>query len=154
MLSSLVRNPKDFWAGLIYTFIGSGAVVIASDYGMGRALKMGPGYFPTFLGGVLTLIGVISLIRSFVTKGEPVGGFAVKVTILLIAATLLAGLLLRNAGIAIALPILVVISAYASIKFRWLPTLALAAGLTLFCIAVFIKGLSIPLPIIGRWLGG
>ena len=72
----------------------------------------------------------------------------------ILAATLLAGLLLRNAGVLVALPILVIVSAYASVKFRWLPVLALAAGLTVFCIIVFIKGLTIPLPIIGRWLGG
>jgi hypothetical protein len=30
----------------------------------------------------------------------------------------------------------------------------MAAGLTIFCVFVFLKGLGIPLPIIGPWLGG
>jgi hypothetical protein len=50
--------------------------------------------------------------------------------------------------------LLIIISASASAKFRWLPTLLIAAGLTVFCILVFIKGLGIPLPVIGTWLGG
>jgi hypothetical protein len=49
------------------------------------------------------------------------------------------------------MPALVIISAYASIRFRWGEALALAAGLTLFCIFVFLKGLGVPLSIVGSW---
>jgi hypothetical protein len=56
--------------------------------------------------------------------------------------------------LAIALPALVVISAYASVHFRWGASLALAAGLTVFCILVFLKGLGVPLPVLGWWFGG
>jgi hypothetical protein len=45
----MIRNPKDFWTGLIYIFFGSSAIVIAREYGMGTAIKMGPAYFPTVL---------------------------------------------------------------------------------------------------------
>jgi putative tricarboxylic transport membrane protein len=30
----------------------------------------------------------------------------------------------------------------------------MAAGLTVFCVLVFLRGLGIPLPLIGSWLGG
>ena len=33
-------------------------------------------------------------------------------------------------------------------------SLALAAGATIFCALVFVKGLGVPLPLIGKWLGG
>ena len=62
------------------------------------------------------------------------------------------GIVVRGAGLAVAIPILVIISAYASK--RWGPTLLIAAGLTMFCSLVFIRGLGIPLPIIGPWFGG
>ena len=48
----------------------------------------------------------------------------------------------------------VFMTAYASAQFRWLQTLALAAVATIFCALVFVKGLGVPLPLIGRWLGG
>lgn len=153
-MSAPIRAPKDFWAGFLYVALGGGAIYLARDYGLGSALKMGPGYFPTLLGGVLVAIGVISLLRSFVVSGEPVSGFAGKGLILVLAATLLAGLLIRNAGLVAALPLLIVVSAYASVRFRWGPTLALAVGLTLFCSLVFVKGLGIPMPLLGSWLGG
>ena len=150
----MIRSVKDFWPGLIYIFFGSSAVIIARDYGMGTALKMGPAYFPTILGGVLVGIGVIAVIRSFIVPGAPVGGFACKGLALVVFSVLLFGLIVRGAGLAVALPLLVVISALASVRFRWHPTLVMAAGLTIFCVVVFLKGLGIPLPTIGRWFGG
>ncbi|HJU60497.1 MAG TPA: tripartite tricarboxylate transporter TctB family protein [Candidatus Binatia bacterium] len=149
----MIRNAKDFWTGLIYIFFGLSAVLIARDYGMGTALRMGAGYFPTVLGGLLTLIGSIALVRSFVASGGPIGRLAFKALLLVVGSTLVFGLIVRGAGLAIALPLFVIMSAYASVHFRWGPTLALAAGLTLFCVLVFVKGLGVPLPILGSWFG-
>jgi hypothetical protein len=149
----MIRSTKDFWTGLIYIFFGVSAVVIAMDYGMGTALKMGAGYFPTVLGGLLTLIGIIALVRSFIVSGGPIGRLALKGLLLVVASTLIFGLILRGAGLAIALPLFVIMSAYASVHFRWMPSVALAAGLTLFCVLVFLKGLGVPLPILGSWFG-
>jgi Tripartite tricarboxylate transporter TctB family len=149
-----MRSPKDFWTGLIYVFVGLSAILIARDYGMGTAVRMGPAYFPTILGGVLALIGAISLIRSFVAPGEPISAFAFKGLIFVSVSVLLFGFIVRGAGLVIALPLLVIISAVASTKFRWRPTLIMAAGLTAACVLVFLKGLGIPLPILGSWFGG
>jgi putative tricarboxylic transport membrane protein len=149
-----ICSPKDFWSGLLYMFFGLGAIIIARDYGMGSALKMGPAYFPTLLGWLLVTIGAISVVRGFVIRGTAVGGFAMKGLLMVVGATLLFGLTVRGAGLAIALPILVIFSAAASKRFRLLPTLLMAAGLTLFCVLVFLKGLGVPLPVVGPWLGG
>jgi hypothetical protein len=150
----MTRNPKDFWTGLVYIFFGSSAILIAREYGMGTAIKMGPAYFPTVLGGLLVGIGAISVIRSFVVPGTPIRAFAFKGLILVTAAVLVFGFVVRGAGLVVALPVLIIISALASSRFRWGPTLVMAAGLTIFCVLVFVKGLGIPLPIIGPWLGG
>ena len=148
------RNPKDFWTGLLYIFFGVSAVIIARGYSMGTAFRMGPAYFPTILGAVLALIGAISVIRSFVTPGTPLGAFAFKGFFLVTVAVVIFGLLVRETGLAITLPLLVIISASASVRFRWRTALIIAAGLTVFCALVFIKGLGVPLPILGSWLGG
>ena len=150
----MIRNAKDFWTGLIYVFFGSSAILIGREYGMGTAIKMGPAYFPTILGGLLVGIGAISVIRSFIIPGTPIAAFAFKGLTLVTVSALVFGFLVRRAGLAVALPLLVIISAYASTRFRWRPTLLLAAGLTVFCALVFLKGLGIPLPIIGPWFGG
>ncbi len=150
----MTRNARDFWTGLIYIFFGSSAIIIARDYAMGTAIKMGPAYFPTILGGLLILIGVISVIRSFIVAGIPIGAFALNGLVLVTVSVVAFGFVVRGLGLAIALPLLIIVSAYGSTRFRWRPTLVMAAGLTVFCVFVFLKGLGIPLPIIGPWLGG
>lgn len=150
----MIRSAKDFWAGLIYIFFGSSAILVGRDYSMGTAFRMGPAYFPTILGGLLFVIGAISVIRSFMIVGAPVGRFAIRGFILVTGSIFLFGFLVRGLGLALAVPVLVIISAYASGKFRWGPTFIMAVGLTAFCVLVFLKGLGIPLPLVGSWLGG
>jgi hypothetical protein len=150
----VIRSAKDFWTGVLYIFFGASAIFIATDYGMGTALRMGPAYFPTVLGALLTFIGAIALVRAFIVPGTPIGGFAVKGLLLVVISVLLFGITVRGGGLSVALPLLVIVSAYASSRFRWGPTIVLAVGLTLFCVLVFLKGLGVPLPILGPWFGG
>ena len=153
-MSSRIRSPKDLFAGLIYLAIGLTAIYLGRELPMGTGLKMGPAYFPTVLGWLLSFIGLISLLRSFVEAGAPIPVFAWKPLLLIMAATVVFGLLVRGAGLAIALPLFVMMTAFASVKFRWGPSLALAIAATVFCALVFVKGLGVPLPLIGRWFGG
>ena len=152
-MNSLVRNPKDFFAGLIYVGVGLGAIYIGRELPMGTALKMGPAYFPAVLGWLLAFIGVLSLARSFLRKGGAMSKFAWRPLLLITGATLVFGLLVRGAGLVVALPLFVVMTAFASTKFRWMPTLVLAAAATVFCSLVFVKGLGVPLPLLGKWFG-
>jgi putative tricarboxylic transport membrane protein len=153
-VNSLIRNPKDFSAGLIYLAVGLSAIYIGGELPMGTALKMGPAYFPTVLGWLLAFIGLISVVRSVVQKGAPIPRFAWRPLLIITGATVLFGLIVRGAGLAVALPLFVIMTSFASMKFRWGPSLAVAAAVTIFCSLVFVKGLGVPLPLIGRWFGG
>jgi hypothetical protein len=42
-----------------------------THYQMGTAVRMGPAYFPTMLGGLLAFLGVLVLIESFAMEGPP-----------------------------------------------------------------------------------
>ncbi len=150
----MIRSTKDFWSGALYIFFGLIALIVGRDYGMGTALKMGPAYFPSLLGGLLILVGAVSVIRSFIVKGTAIGGFALKPLAVVVGSVILFGALVRGAGLAIALPLLAMLSASASARFRWAPSIVMAAGLTIFCIFVFLKGLGVPLPLLGSWFGG
>ena len=149
----MIHGAKDFWAGLSNIFFGASALWLARDYAMGTAVKMGPAYFPTLLGGLLVVIGVISVVRSFIVAGQPVGALALKSLALIVLSIVLFGFVVKGLGVAISLPLLVLLSSWASIHFRWAPTLVLAVGITAACILIFIKGLGIPLPVWGSWLG-
>lgn len=148
-----IRAPKDFWAGVLYAAFGLSAVVIGRDYGFGTTLRMGPAYFPAVLGAVLTVIGTMSVIRSFLRPGEPVEHLALKPLALITVAILLFGFLVRGAGLVVVIPLLVMVTAYGSIRFRWRGSALLAVAMTVFCVIVFGKGLGVPLPILGPWFG-
>jgi hypothetical protein len=150
---SFIRHPKDFWIGIIFLFFGLAAIIIGLNYPMGSAGRMGPAYFPSVLGGLLTLVGAVGVIRSLLRPGEPVGKFYIKEIVLVLVAVLLFGLLMRNAGLVPAVLVLVLMSAYASPKFTWGASLLLAIGLAVFAVVVFVKLLGLPMPILGPWLG-
>jgi hypothetical protein len=152
-MQSFIRHPKDFWIGIIFLCFGTAAVFLGRDYPMGTAGRMGPAYFPTVLGGLLTLVGLAGLIRSFIRHGEQVGKFYIKEIVLILLAVILFGFLMRRAGLVPAALVLVLMSAYASPKFTWGPSLLLAIGLAVFAVVVFVKLLGLPMPILGPWLG-
>ena len=71
-----ITNGKDFWAGLMFMGFGLGFAVVSQDYSMGTAVRMGPAYFPTVLGGMLVVLGGVVFFRAFVSKiHEPVRVF-------------------------------------------------------------------------------
>ncbi|THC45341.1 tripartite tricarboxylate transporter TctB family protein [Massilia sp. Mn16-1_5] len=152
-MPSFIRHPKDFWTGIIFLFIGLAAIIIGRDYPMGSAGRMGPAYFPTVLGGMLALIGLIGVIRSFLRPGEAIGKFYIKEIVLILVAVLLFGFLVRGAGLVPAALVLILMSAYASPKFTWGASILLAVGLAVFAVVVFVKLLGLPMPILGPWLG-
>lgn len=150
---SFISNPKDFWSGAIFICIGLVAVLIGLDYSMGTSGHMGPAYFPTILGSLLVVIGSIAIVRSMLTLGEAITRFSLKGLVLVLGATILFGVLVRGAGLFIAIILLVMMSGLASIKFNIRPFLIVAIGMAIFCSLVFIKGLGLPMPLIGSWFG-
>lgn len=151
---SHVLQKKDFWAGVLYIAFGAAAFWIGRDYPMGTAGRMGAGYFPAVLSIILVLIGLLSAARAFVQEGETVGAIAWKPLVLVVGSTVLFGILLPTAGLAIALAVLILVSSLASQHFRFDPKAA--AGLILmvaFCTLVFVKALGVPMPLIGSWFG-
>jgi putative tricarboxylic transport membrane protein len=150
---SFIRNPQDFWSGVIFIFFGLAAVIIGRDYSMGTAARMGPAYFPTILGGLLATIGAVSVVRSMFMKGEPIGKIAIRDVSIVTLSVILFGVLVRPAGLFISVIVLVMVSGFASSKFKVMRLLAVAIGLAIFSVLVFVKGLGLPMPMFGPWLG-
>jgi hypothetical protein len=150
-----IRNPRDFWAGAIYLMLAIVLIWIGRDYPLGTSARMGPGYFPTVLGAVLAIFGAVSIVRSFIRPGEPISAFAWRPLIFVLGSTVLFGLLLQRAGVLVALTCVIVVSALASRNSRLdVTSVAALIGLVAFCVIVFVKGLGVPMPLIGPWLGG
>ena len=97
---------------------------------------------------------VLTLLRGVRQDGAPFGGFAWKQAAIVLAAIVAFAFLLPRAGLIVALLVLIFGSASASIHFRfeWRATL-LALVMIVFCVLVFVKGLGLPMPLLGTWFG-
>lgn len=146
-----IHNPKDFWSGLIFLVVGATAFWLARAYETGSAGSMGPGYFPTVLSVLLTVIGGVSVLRSLWGAHEPIGRWALRRAALVLLAVVLFGLLLRGAGLAIAVATLVLVAARAHPRFGLVRHGLLAAALSGLCVLLFVWGLGLSVPAVGHW---
>ena len=144
----LIKN-KDFLAGLMFIAVGGGAMFISREYPFGSALRMGPGYFPSVLGGLVMLGGIVVLIEGLIKQTPITRTWSVRGLIILPVAALVFGWLMENAGFVPAIFVLTIVSALASPQFRWKEQLLLAVGLTVGCVGLFIYGLGLPYPLLG-----
>jgi hypothetical protein len=142
-----IRAPKDFWSGVMFCGFAVVAILAARGYSPGTAGKMGPGYFPLLLGGLLAALGGILIARSVVLSGEPVPRLQLLPLAIIAAAVCLFGVLIEPLGLVVSLAVLTLVSAWARAQFRLMETLALAAALIVFSVGVFVYALGLPLNI-------
>jgi putative tricarboxylic transport membrane protein len=143
-----LANNKDVWAGLMLIAIGAAAIFVARSYPFGTALRMGPGFFPVVLGGLLIVFG-LAVLAIGLRKGESMtGSWSLRALIILPLSLILFGLLMEYAGFVPAMLVLIVGSATASTEFKFLEVLLFAAGLTALSVAVFVWALGLPYPLI------
>ncbi|BEI35909.1 tripartite tricarboxylate transporter TctB family protein [Polynucleobacter sp. HIN6] len=149
-----IRNKKDFGAGIMYMVIGLFFAIIATGYKMGTAAKMGPGYFPFWLGVLMTALGLFITIRSFSKKADPeeMPPWNWKIVLWITGSVVLYGLLLPILGFVITIIILVVVSASVSHEFGWKGAVLNAVALAAFSYLAFIFGLGLQFPIMPVFL--
>lgn len=145
-------NVRDMAAGAMFAAIGLAFLVGALMLDIGTAFKMGPGYFPLVLSGILVLLGILVMVKSLNAAPEAIGAVPWRGLVLILAAPIIFGATVRGFGLVIALPLAIFAAASASRRTSLITGVALVVGLTVFCILVFSYGLGLPLPLFGRWL--
>jgi hypothetical protein len=142
------RNNRDFWAGVMLIATGAVSVIIAKDYNFGTALRMGPGYFPSVLGGALVLFGLYLVVIGLKRNEKIEGNWSLRALIVLPVSLLLFGYLIDRAGFVPAMLVLIFGSAMASTEFKFVEVLLFSIFLTALCAAVFVYALGLPYPLI------
>ena len=143
---SIIRHPKDFWAGVLFLLLGGTGFLIALDYAMGSAGRMGPGYFPRTLGLILAGLGMILLLRSFRLQGEKIAFPTLRPLLIVLGSVLLFGLTVNYVGLVLATILLVVASSVASHEYRWKESIIASLCLAVFVVIAFRYGLKLQLP--------
>jgi Tripartite tricarboxylate transporter TctB family. len=139
-----IKSKEDFLSGLMFIGFGLAAIIASREYPMGTAMRMGPGYFPTYVGGLLILFGLILAAQAFVSKGEGVAGFAWRPVLVLSAAFLVFGFAMDHVGFIPSLVVLIVGSALAGKEFRIIEVVILTVVMTVASVGIFIYGIELP----------
>jgi len=151
-----IVRQKDFAAGLLYMAVGTAFAVASWGYRMGTASRMGPGYFPFWLGILMAAIGALVLFGALRAHAEPetLERWALKPLFVIIASVVVFGLLLTTAGLVVSVIALVIGSSLASQEFTWRATLLNTIVLIGFALIVFVYGLGLQFPVWPAFVGG
>lgn len=145
-----IKNETDFWSGVMFLAIGLAFVVFARNYEFGNAQRMGPAFFPTALGGVLMLLGLIVGLQGLTVDG----GAAAKVekfhfgpVAWVLGAIVVYGVILLKAGLMLSMVALIAISMYGSHEFKWKEAVGVAVVMGAIVYGVFVYGLKLTIPV-------
>ncbi|MGH8675430.1 MAG: tripartite tricarboxylate transporter TctB family protein [Burkholderiales bacterium] len=153
-----IKSPTNFWSGVMFAVIGFtfaliayglkiGDMVLLAGYTMGTPARMGPAFFPFWLGVILTGIGVVIALEGFKFEGKPVDKFHWGPIGWVLGAVILFGILMKPLGMPLAGLVLVFVASLGSHDFHWKPVLILAVALVIFSTLVFVYGLKLPIPL-------
>jgi len=143
-----LSDNMDFWSGMMLIGFGAAAVFFARDYPFGSVLRIGPGFFPTVLGGILIVFGICLMVVGIHSKEKIKGRLSFRALMLLFIALVLFGILMEYAGFLPALIVLIIVSEAAGRQFKAMEMLISTAILVLFAMTIFIWGLNLPFPLV------
>ncbi|MEO7940329.1 MAG: tripartite tricarboxylate transporter TctB family protein [Burkholderiaceae bacterium] len=160
-----IKSQKDFYAGLLFMAVGFGFAWGATNYKIGDAARMGPGYFPMLLGVLLGIVGSVVTFLSLLVEtedGDPIGSVAWRPLSFIILANLVFGALLGGLpsigmpymGLMAAIIAMTFIAALAGDEFKFKEVLILAFVLALLSYVAFIWLLSLQFPAWPAFISG
>jgi hypothetical protein len=142
----VIRNPRDFYTGLLFIAFGVTALIMAQSYAIGTAARMGPGYFPRLLGVLLVVGGGLQSVISIRLTSAPQPDWHWRPLLILLVSVSLFILAAPFLGLLVAGLVLVVVASAASREFRWREALVVGALQGAAAALLFVYGLGVPLP--------
>ena len=144
-----IRNRQDFWAGVMFVVIGGGFAFFSTNYEVGTAARMGPGYFPMMLGILLGFLGIVITARSTSrsNKKTEIAPTGWREILLILGSVALFGITLPWLGMVGSVTLLILVSAFASHEFSWKETVGSIIVLLVMSYLVFVKGLELQFPV-------
>ena len=140
---------RDLIGGLALCAIGLFVALYAgSHYEVGRAARMGPGFFPVMLGWLLVGLGLLIVLLSFRRRVQALTPppFRLRPLLAVLAAVAVFSLLIGRLGLVPATVALTFVAALGERQFKLRRTALLAVFLALLVWLTFTLGLGMQLP--------
>lgn len=159
-----IADHAEFWSGVMFVGFGGAFWWIGTDYDMGTARSMGPGFLPMVLSWLLVGLGVIVLAKGLSLgsaqevsrRGEDARREAARSgsdpwltarALGAVAASLIFfGIALPRIGLVLSVFGLVAIASFADPKLRWPSVIVIGAVMSAVCAGVFRYGIGLSLP--------
>lgn len=143
----MIKSKKDLYAGLMFIALGAFFGIWGGiNYPMGTAVRMGPAYFPTILGALTAILGIIIFIRGFTSPDEDPRPTQWKPMLWIHGSAVIFGLLVDplKVGFVGAVIVSVIACAYGGYEFKWKEAIVESVVLVVVCWAAFVYGLGLP----------
>lgn len=142
----MIKSKKDLYAGIMFIALGAFFALWALNYNMGTAQRMGPAYFPTILGWMTAILGVIITIRGLTVPDEEPHKTQWKPLLMINGAAIAFGVMVDplKIGFVGAVVISVIICAAGGYEFKWKEAIIEAIVLIAICWGAFVYGLGLP----------
>jgi len=146
-----VSSPdyRDIIGGLLLAALGVFIVLYSRRYDLGTLSSMGPGYFPTVLGGLMALFGVMIALPAFFRSGDRLN-INWRGYVFVVGSLMFFALALRPLGLLLTTAATVYLSSLASSALGIKGRLLLMACVLVVTYLVFVVGLSMRLPLLPR----
>lgn len=149
-----VRGPRDFYGGLALIAVAIIAIWASGDLPGQHGFAFGPGTAPRMFATLLAIAGAFVSLTGLLMDGPPIERYAFRGPAYVLAAILGFALTIRGAQVGpIKIPQLglvistfgaFMISIMGSREMRWVESLLAAAGMTVFCVVLFVYLLGLP----------
>jgi hypothetical protein len=146
-MNTPLQQNRDFLAGMLFLAIGGIGFYVALSYPFGTLEKMGPGYFPRVLSGILIGFGVVTLLKGLKSGAKVQGTWGWLPLLMLTIALLSFGFLMEHVGMIPALVVMFFSAAYAGKEFKFVEVLVLTTVMCIAATGIFIWGLKLPYPL-------
>jgi hypothetical protein len=143
-----VRAPQNLVAGASLLALGLFARWASADLDAGTLRSMGPGMLPRGVAALVALSGLSLVVLSLVKDGDPLGRWPLRGPFFVALGVVAFALTIRSVGLAVAGPLVALVSGGASPETRWKELIVFAIAITAFCILLFRYALHLPIPIL------
>lgn len=142
-----LKSSSDLGAGILFVVIPLAFLIAGRNLDHGTLFNMGPGHFPRYVAGLALLIGIVLIAKGIVAQNVALPRFVFRPLACVLASVAFFGFTIDTLGLPLTSIFTVILASLAVPDLKWRHIAMLAVGMSVFVSLVFVRGLSLPIPL-------
>ena len=143
-----IRSPRDLAAGVTLVAVSALALASTAALDAGTLRALGPGMLPRAAAAGVGAVGLAIAALALLRRGPDLGRWPLRGPLFVSLGVVAFALTIRTAGLAVAGPLVVVLSGFASPDTRPRELALFAIAMTALCVVLFRYVLGLPVPVL------